>query len=94
MVFDDTVKLCYTYYIGTRLTFLGYLLRFILKSSANTHKEIDAISRAITASWSLADVQVDPPKEWGLEAYTEDEDEGWCSTGELASKLKELAGQL
>lgn len=56
--------------------------------------EIAASALDIAANWNLTDVQVDPPVEWGLNAYTEDEDEGWCSTRELATKLKELAKQL
>lgn len=56
--------------------------------------EIAASALDIAADWNLTDVQVNPPVEWGLNAYTEDEDEGWCSTRELAGKLKKLAARL
>lgn len=56
--------------------------------------EIAASALDNTADWNLTDVQVNLPKEWGLDAYTEDKDEGWCSTRELAAKLKELGSQL
>jgi hypothetical protein len=45
----------------------------------------------IAESWNLYDVQVEPPKEWGLEASDEDPEAGWCSTTALARKLRELA---
>lgn len=56
--------------------------------------EIAANALNIAADWNITDVQVNPPVEWGLNAYTENEDEGWCSTRELAGKLKELAEQI
>ncbi len=56
--------------------------------------EITASVLDIAADWNLIDVQVDPPKEWGLDAYMEDKDEGWCSTRELAAKLRKLGSQL
>ncbi len=56
--------------------------------------EIAASALNICADWDTEDVQVNPPKEWGLEAYTEEVSEGWCSTRELAEKLKKLATQL
>ena len=45
----------------------------------------------IAADWNLDEVQVNPPPEWQLEARGEDPAEGWCSTRELAEKLRELA---
>lgn len=45
----------------------------------------------IAADWNVENVQVGPPAEWGLEAYGEDPVDGWCSTWELAQKLKEIA---
>lgn len=56
--------------------------------------EIATIALNICADWDVEDIQVDPPKEWDLGAYTEEVSEGWCSTRELASKFKELAAQL
>lgn len=48
----------------------------------------DALS--ISNDWNLYDVQVNPPKEWGLYAEDEDADDGWCSTQALANKLREI----
>ena len=45
----------------------------------------------IASDWHVGEVQVDPPKEWKLDAISEDPDEGWCSTSALAQKLRELA---
>lgn len=66
------------------------------KLQVEVKKALAAISSAldICADWNFPDVQVDPPKEWGLDAYTESKDDGWCSTRELAAKLKKLAEQI
>ena len=45
----------------------------------------------IADDWGFPEVQVYPPKEWGLEAIGEDIADGWCSTRQLAAKLRELA---
>ena len=47
----------------------------------------------IVADWNLSDIQVNPPKEWGLETIGEDIADGWCSTRQLAAKFRELAEQ-
>lgn len=46
---------------------------------------------SIAADWNINDVQVHPPKEWDLEAYNENPEDGWCSTRELSRKLKMLS---
>lgn len=46
---------------------------------------------SIAADWNVSDVQVHPPKEWDLEAYNENPEDGWCSTRELSRKLKMLS---
>jgi hypothetical protein len=48
----------------------------------------DALS--IANDWSIYDVQVNPPKEWGLYAEYDDAEDGWCSTHALANKLREI----
>lgn len=48
----------------------------------------------IAADWNVPDVQVYPPKEWNLVSYTEDVNDGWCATRELAKKLRELSEEL
>ncbi len=53
--------------------------------------KIAADALDIAADWNVSDVQVNPPKEWALEAYGEDAEDGWCSTRELAKKLRELS---
>ena len=45
----------------------------------------------IANDWNLYDVQIEPPREWGLYAEQEDIADGWCSTRSLANKLRELA---
>lgn len=45
----------------------------------------------IAADWHIPNVQVHPPKEWGLQAFGESVDDGWCATRLLAGKLRELA---
>lgn len=56
--------------------------------------EIAASVLDVAADCNFTDVQVKPPAEWNLNAYIEESSEGWCSTRELAGKLKELAKQL
>lgn len=41
-----------------------------LKVEVKKALEIAASALNICADWNLPDVQVDPPKEWGLKAYT------------------------
>ena len=53
--------------------------------------EIAALAIEIASDWGVPEVQVDPPKEWELEACGEDPADGWCSTTQLSSKLKEIA---
>ncbi len=65
-----------------------------LQTEVKKALEIAASALDIAADWNLPDVQVNPPKEWGLDAYTEDKDDGWCSTRELAEKLRKLSSQL
>jgi hypothetical protein len=52
---------------------------------------IAALAIEIASDWGVPNVQVDPPKDWTLEANGEDVKDGWCSTSQLASKLKEIA---
>ena len=33
----------------------------------------------IAADWNVNEVQVHPPKEWDLDAYNENPEDGWCS---------------
>lgn len=47
----------------------------------------------IASDWNVRDVQVYPPSEWGLESYGENAADGWCSTRQLAKKLRQLAGE-
>jgi hypothetical protein len=53
--------------------------------------EIAANALDIVADWNIDNVQVNPPVEWKLDAWGEDTADGWCSTRELAQKLRELA---
>jgi len=39
----------------------------------------------------LEEVQCNPPREWELDSYNENAEEGWCSTASLALKLREIA---
>lgn len=63
--------------------------------------EIEALQEALlVAAKALAiadkycpEVQVDPPRAWGLESDSEDTADGWCSTSALARKLHELEGR-
>jgi len=55
--------------------------------------EIAATALDIAADWNVPEIQVNPPKEWGLKSYTEDEADGWCATRQLAEKLRQLATQ-
>jgi hypothetical protein len=52
---------------------------------------IAAAALEIASDWNLPAVQVDPPREWGLDGGGEDPAHGWCSTMALANKLRELA---
>ena len=52
---------------------------------------IAAEALSIAADWNVNQVQVNPPKEWGLDGGDEDPEEGWCSTSDLARKLKQLS---
>lgn len=52
--------------------------------------QIAADALSIANDWNLYDVQVSPPKEWGLYAEDEDAEDGWCSTQALANKLREI----
>jgi hypothetical protein len=45
----------------------------------------------IAADWNLDNVQINPPSEWELGAMGEDPADGWCSTNQLARKLREIA---
>jgi hypothetical protein len=49
----------------------------------------DALS--IASDWNVNAIQVNPPKEWNLDGGGEDAEDGWCSTHELAAKLRQLA---
>lgn len=51
---------------------------------------IAADALEIAGDWNVADVQVYPPEEWGLESYSENAQDGWCSVRQLAKKLREL----
>ena len=53
--------------------------------------QVAAAALDIASDWGVVDVQVDPPSAWGLEAYEEDAQTGWCSTAQLAVKLQKLA---
>jgi len=44
----------------------------------------------ILADWHAGDIQLNPPKEWELEAYEESSTDGWCNVTSLAHKFKEL----
>lgn len=46
---------------------------------------------SIAADWNVSDVQINPPKEWDLDSYNEDPEDGWCSTRELSRKLAQMA---
>jgi len=52
---------------------------------------IAALAIEIASDWGVPNVQVYPPKEWGLYAFGEDVNDGWCSTAHLAEKLEELS---
>jgi len=52
---------------------------------------VAACAISIASDWNIDNVQVAPPAEWGLEAFGEDVADGWCSTAQLARKLKEIA---
>ncbi len=64
-----------------------------LQTEVKKALEIAASALDIADDWGVHNVQVNPPIEWDLEC-TEGPNEGWCSTMELAAKLKELAEQL
>jgi len=53
-----------------------------------------AMALEIASDWGLSDVQVHPPKEWGLLSDQEDAEDGWCSTSELARKMREVAAEI
>jgi hypothetical protein len=44
----------------------------------------------IAYDWDINDVQVHPPPEWNLEAWTEDKQDGWVHVMDLARKAEEL----
>lgn len=44
----------------------------------------------IAADWHVPEVQCNPPREWGLESYDEDAEDGWCATRELARHVRKL----
>ena len=46
---------------------------------------------SIAADWNVNELQVHPPKEWNLDSYEEDTEDGWCSTRELSRKLLALS---
>ena len=52
---------------------------------------IAADALEIAADWDLPAVQATPPKDWNLSGGGKDAADGWCSTRELARKLRELA---
>jgi len=56
--------------------------------------EVGAAALEIAHDWNLYDVQVDPPKDWALLSDQEDAEDGWCSTSELARKMKEIAAEI
>jgi hypothetical protein len=64
----------------------------LLPTDVQQALHIAADALCIADDHNLVDVQVNPPKQWGLEAYSEDAAEGWCSTTQLARKLREIAG--
>lgn len=45
----------------------------------------------IASDWNVDNVQCYPPQEWGLPAYGEEPEDGWCSTRALAELLRNLA---
>lgn len=53
--------------------------------------KIAADALSIASDWNVNQVQVNPPKEWNLDGGDEDPEDGWCSTYELANKLRQLA---
>lgn len=53
--------------------------------------KVAAKALSIAADWSVNEVQVYPPKEWNLEAYNEDPEQGWCSIRQLSQKLNALS---
>lgn len=62
-----------------------------MKDEIRTALLIAADALDIAAAWNVTEVQVNPPKEWNLNAYSEDTEDGWCATRQLARKLRELA---
>jgi hypothetical protein len=50
-----------------------------------------ATALEIADDWNLPAVQIHPPKDWNLDGGGEDSADGWCATGALADKLREMA---
>lgn len=53
--------------------------------------KIAADALDIASDWNVGQVQVNPPKEWELDGGDEDPEDGWCSTRDLARKLRQLS---
>ncbi|MCP4990871.1 MAG: hypothetical protein GY928_33970 [Colwellia sp.] len=56
--------------------------------------EVGAKALIIASDWNIPEVQVNPPKRWGLDSISEDKEDGWCGTYDLSKKLKELSMQI
>lgn len=69
-----------------------YALREALDKLTEVKGVLSVAAKALDIASGLGvdEVQVNPPTEWELEAYTEDPDDGWCSTSDLADKLRSL----
>lgn len=48
----------------------------------------------IAADWHLEEVQVHPPKNWGLLSYCENANKGWVASRELAVKFRAIVREL
>lgn len=53
--------------------------------------QVAADALDIASDWNVDQVQVNPPKEWELDGGDEDAEDGWCSTRDLARKLRQLS---
>lgn len=70
------------------------LLQKPMSEEAAKALELAAKALDIADDCNLVDVQINPPKEWGLVAYSGDAADGWCSTRQLARKLREIVRAL
>lgn len=73
------------------------ILNIETKSEIKQALNIAADALEIASDWYLSDIQVNPPRAWGLCAENKPSEQraidGWCNTRALANKLRELAAE-